>query len=278
MEVVTGPLPRVIAKLSDLLIGEYDLRKGVKEQIMSLKAELERIHPALTKISEAMLGQLDNQTKFWAREVVELSYDIEDTVDAIMVPESNELAKSLSFKRFIHKSVLLGRARVRHHIAEQIRDIKSHTIDLQKRHSRYNSSSLHVNEPATATYPPSLPRQIIPTELVGIDEPRDNLIKVLEEGNKHQGKIVSVVGFGGLGKTTLAISVYEMLRRQFDCWAFVSVSQNPDMNALFKNMFYQLGVENNSTIIEASEETHLIYELRKFLEEKRYKASYIYDT
>jgi hypothetical protein len=43
-------------------------------------------------------------------------------------------------------------------------------------------------------------------------------------------------------------------------------------------MLYQLGVENNSTIIEASEETHLIYELRKFLEEKRYKASYIYDT
>jgi len=84
------------------------------------------------------------------------------------------------------------------------------------------------------------------------------------EMSKQHDKIVSIVGFGGLGKTTLANAVYENLRTQFDCSAFVSVSQTPDIDKILKGMFYQLA--KYSTL-----STNVIDELRELLQEKRYE-------
>jgi hypothetical protein len=51
MEVVMGALPSVITKLGELLIGEYNLQKGVKGEIRFLQSELESMQGALDKIS-----------------------------------------------------------------------------------------------------------------------------------------------------------------------------------------------------------------------------------
>ena len=90
------------------------------------------------------------------------------------------------------------------------------------------------------------------TELVSTDEKSVEVIKMLTEGDEVSEKclkVVSIVGFGGLGKTTLANAVYKKLRvqisiqkqkLQFDCAAFVSVSLNPNMKHIFKSMLHQL--------------------------------------
>jgi Holliday junction resolvasome RuvABC ATP-dependent DNA helicase subunit len=107
--------------------------------------------------------------------------------------------------------------------------------------------------------------------LVGIDDARDELIKVLTDGSeasKQHGRVISIVGCGGLGKTTLANVVYLKIRAQFDCWAFVSVSQTPDMRRLFRGILSELGKDINEETLDVK---HFIDAIRKFLQAKRHE-------
>ncbi|XP_062197033.1 disease resistance protein RGA5-like isoform X2 [Phragmites australis] len=271
MEVVMGALSRLILKLGDLLVGEYKLQKGVKGEIMFLQPELESMQGALEDISGVPSDQLDSQDKIWASDVRELSYDMEDSIDMFMVRcnGGEPAAGPHGMRVFMERSLdLLTRFKIRRQIATDIRDIKRRVIEVRERRERYKIDGVVAKH--AVVDPRLLAHYTKVAELVGIDDTRDELIKILIEGNqvsKQQGKIISIVGFGGLGKTTLANAVYEKLRGQFDCWAFVSVSQTPDMRKLFKGMLYELGKSINE---ETLDERQLIDEIRKFLQTKRY--------
>ncbi|CAL4982970.1 unnamed protein product [Urochloa decumbens] len=268
MEVVMGVMSRLILKIGDLLVGEYKLQKGVKGEIMFLQPELESMQGALKEITKVPSDQIDSQDKVWASDVRELCYDIEDSVDTFMVRcTGSEPAGPDGMKGFIDRSIdLLTRLRMRRKVATDIRDIKRRVIEVGERRERYK---MDVAKPASID-----PRLLVNykkvTELVGINEARDEVMNILVGGdgvpNQH-GKVVSIVGFGGLGKTTLANAVYEKLKEKFDCWAFVTVSQNPDMRKFFKGLLYELGKNVND---ETLDERQLIDQTRKFIQTKRY--------
>ncbi|CAL4991199.1 unnamed protein product [Urochloa decumbens] len=271
MEVVTGALPRVITKLVDLAAGEYNLQKGLKGEIKFLKEELESMKAALEDISKTPADQLPNQDKIWGRNVRELSYDIEDSIDKFMVAwKSKSLTKQDGLRNVIGRSLdLMMQPKIRHKIATEIREMKSRIMEVDERRRRYEVS-LSVDKPITVD--PRLFAQFTEVkELVGIHEARDELIdKIMIENNEvpmNQGKIVSIVGFGGLGKTTLANAVYKQIRGRFDCCAFVSVSQTPDLKKLYKALLYDLGKSINEQTLD---EMRLIKLLREFLDDKRY--------
>jgi disease resistance protein RPM1 len=96
-------------------------------------------------------------------------------------------------------------------------------------------------------------------------------MRLTEDDDKSaQQTIVSVVGFGGLGKTTLAKAVYDKLKGQFDCTAFVPVGRHPDLNKVLKAISVDLGMHLN---LETLDERQLIDKLREFLENKRWVSS-----
>jgi disease resistance protein RPM1 len=110
------------------------------------------------------------------------------------------------------------------------------------------------------------------TDLVGISEAKEEVITRLALGDDdHKKRIVSIAGFGGLGKTTLAKAVHDEIGGQFDCRAFVSVSRNLDAKKFFKDMLYELDKDKfkeiHSTMLE---DKHLIDEVIEFIRNKRY--------
>jgi disease resistance protein RPM1 len=88
--------------------------------------------------------------------------------------------------------------------------------------------------------------------LVGIDSPRDELTKLLMVRDQEL-KVSSIVGFGGLGKTTLASQVYHKLEGQYDCRAFVSVSQNPNLPKLLHQILLKITGQCFSHVDELGE-------------------------
>jgi adenylate kinase len=88
------------------------------------------------------------------------------------------------------------------------------------------------------------------TELVGIDGGRDGeLIKLLDKDgdvSENKLKVVSVVGFGGLGKTTLVNAVYNKIKSDYDCSVFVPVGQNADVKKVLRDIHFDLRCTNEN--------------------------------
>uniref|UniRef100_A0A0E0BLU4 NB-ARC domain-containing protein n=1 Tax=Oryza glumipatula TaxID=40148 RepID=A0A0E0BLU4_9ORYZ len=259
MELAMGAIGSVLPRLAELLKEEYKLQKGVKNDVESLSRELAAMHIALERVAKVPREMVELDVKLWASNVRELSYAIEDAIDAfvVRVAEGSNLVDPINqgfFKRILRKtSDLIRKGKARREIAEGICDIKELADEVAELRARYKfDAAAAATTPATATVDPrilALYKDI--TELVGIEEARDELIGMLSRpADDDQLNIVSVVGFGGLGKTTLAKVVYDKLRGQFDCAAFVSVGQNPDLKKVLTDMIYDLDRQRYIIIID----------------------------
>jgi len=106
-------------------------------------------------------------------------------------------------------------------------------------------------------------------QLLGIHELTAEVISMMS--SSHGLKKVSIWGAAGMGKTTLAKAVYDKVKAEFHCSAFVSVGLQPDMKRALRDVIIDLAKERYSNLnVTILDERQLIDELRHFLENKRY--------
>ncbi|XP_052138642.1 disease resistance protein RGA5-like [Oryza glaberrima] len=269
MNIATGAMNTLLPKLGELLVGEYKLQKGVKGEVEELEKELKGMTTALHKVATMPSDQIDEQVKIWASDVRELSYDIEDAVDTFML-KSKGHEPATSFKKVTN---LFNKFKTNHQIHAVIKDIMDQVKKVSKRRDRYRVNDITAR-PTVVDVDPRLEAMYRKaTELVGISKPKDELTKRLLEhdmSSRQQSNIISIVGFGGLGKTTLANSLLQELKENFDCHFFVLVSLNPDTNKILKNILLQLDKKKYSHIDEAWDTKHLIDKIRDFLNNRRF--------
>ncbi|CAN6344017.1 unnamed protein product [Urochloa humidicola] len=271
MDVATGPLSSLLPKLAKLLQDEYNLQRSARKGIEFLYKELETMHAALCKVGELPREQLDELQWIWARDVRELSYDMEDIIDTFMVRvQGPDLPSKRGTKKIFNKMTRkVTKAMARREVAQQINDIKERARELAERHDRYK---VYDTAPAKITHvdPRLKTLYVEATEIVGIEEVKNEVITMLTKGDGGQRKnIVSIAGFGGLGKTTLAKAVHDEIKGQFDCTAFVSVSRSPDAKKLLKDIIYELHTGGPSGA-DLDEIRQLIDLVRNFLQNRRY--------
>jgi disease resistance protein RPM1 len=158
MELDVAALGSLVPKLATLLTDEYKLQKGVRGEIRFLQAEMESMQAALNQVSKLPPQQIDDLRRIWVRDLKELSYDIEDSVDSFMLRvDAPGCAKPKSFRRFFDRTIgLLTKAKARHHIADDIQDIKRRIHEVADRRGRYKFEDIVV-QPEETTLDPRLP-------------------------------------------------------------------------------------------------------------------------
>lgn len=174
---------------------------------------------------------------------------------------------------------LFKKGKARRQIATAIKEIKKQVQDVAARHERYKADGVFANLRGAATRITTVDPLLVALyedkqRLVGINKARDQLIERLrmDYDVSSQPKILSIVGFGGLGKTTLAKAVYDKLKPEFDCVAFVSVSRFPDLKKVFRDLLFEVDKKkyNSMSGVLTLDEKQLIDELRESLGTKRF--------
>jgi transcriptional regulator with AAA-type ATPase domain len=277
MEIAMVAIRPALWKLGDLLVGEFTLEKRVRKGIESLVRELTLMHAALHKVAKVPPDQLDEGVKVWAGNVRELSYQMEDIVDAFMVRvkcRAEPTNPKNKVKKLLKKTIrLFKKGRDLHHLSDALDEAIGQAKQLAELRQRYEQEMRDTNV-GSSVDPRLMAMYKDVKELVGIEETRNKLINMLTKGDdwvKQPLKTVSIVGFGGLGKTTLAKAVYDKIKVQFDCGAFIAVSQRPDTKKLLKDILFEFDKYKYHNIYNVSwDEKHLIDEVIEFLHNKRY--------
>ncbi|XP_073352139.1 disease resistance protein RGA5-like [Aegilops tauschii subsp. strangulata] len=270
MELAMLAIRPLLSKLGDLLAGEFTLEKRVRKGVESLSKEMLLMQAALGKVAKVPPEELDEGVKIWAGMVRDLAYQMEDIVDVFIVCVDDLSANPKNrVKKLLKKTgKLFKKGKDLHRISDALEEAVTQAKQLAELCQRYELETLNTRIGASID-PHTIALYTDVRELVGIEEPRDELINKLLQGDdwsKNPLKTVSVVGFGELINKLL-----DKIKVQFDCSAFVSVSWNPNMKKILKNILFELDKKMYSNIHNTSrEENHLIDELIEFLNDKRY--------
>uniref|UniRef100_A0A0A9FK93 Rx N-terminal domain-containing protein n=1 Tax=Arundo donax TaxID=35708 RepID=A0A0A9FK93_ARUDO len=219
-----GVIDSVLAKLDELIGDECAGLIGVSGDIRFLRDELPAMNALLENLEKVEDTQeLNPLVKVWRHQVREMTYDTEDFIDNFMSNAESVDAKAGFMDKVSH---FLQTWRARLETAWQIKDRKTR---LQQINERCNKRYKYADCTSSTTYVVVDPRISAfykeAASLVGIDGPKEELINQVMHDQGQQLKVVSIVEFGGLGKTMLANELFREVGGQFNCKAFVCLTK-----------------------------------------------------
>ncbi|KAL7169642.1 hypothetical protein ACSBR2_034644 [Camellia fascicularis] len=256
----TAVLKQTLGELSNLVFKEGSRLSRLREDIVWIEREMRHIQ-AYLEDAEAKQGG--------SRGVADLAIDIRDLacdVEDIMQKYFPRIASHRG-KKFLgclkSATCIVCYGYDARNFAVEIEGIKRRVEDINRVRQTYgiNVSSgsggrdmwderrsfPHIDEP----------------NVVGFEKHIEDLVaKMLNE--ELQCRVISIIGMAGLGKTTLAKKVFKSAQHNFECFAWIYVSQQPNIRELLQDIARQVGLEKEKW------EENIEVNLFTFLSEHRY--------
>ncbi|XP_020099076.1 disease resistance protein RPM1-like [Ananas comosus] len=249
--------------------------KELMKDISDIKDELE-IMQAFLRIAER-LKEKDESTKIIIKQTRDLAFEIEDIIDEFTYKLSEEQGGVLptAIKRYRN-------IKTWHHLSQRLKEIKIKLQNIMERWKRYDTRGMENEARPLIAVGGSKSRAelahfVEKDGIVGIDKYKDLLLEWLknEDEQQRQHVIISVLGMGGLGKTTLATHVYNIIKASFDACAWVAVSQSYEIDDLLRKILKEFYREDPEKRQEPNDSDTMDYRslvgtIRTYLQYKKY--------
>ncbi|CAL8120861.1 unnamed protein product [Prunus armeniaca] len=253
-EAVVTIVAEGIKPLVDYIIQQANFLGGVSDQVEVAQTELQLMLGYL-KDADARQGE-DEVVRIWVATIRDAAYDLEDVIETFVLKVVSRRKGNLKIvlKRF---ACIFREGYHLYKTGGEIEKITTKLSTLRSSLQSYNiretrgsggggGSSFERQQEMRLTYP-----HVIEREVVGLEDGVNILATHLVEEEKCS-RVVSLWGMGGSGKTTIAKQVFHhsKVRRSFDCFAWVCISQQCQGIDVLKEILIKLTSATN----EQSEE------------------------
>ncbi|CAL5427992.1 unnamed protein product [Camellia sinensis] len=212
----------LLLNLKQLLVYNADLISGVKQQVVCLHDELSLLK-AFLKDSTEKHSEYEI-VKRLVRQIRDLVYATEDAIDTF-VSHAAMQRSGRTFSKVIHGIDYPTNLR---NVAEGFQNIRQKVDDIYKKPT-FVFGVAQRGEPSNRGLPAKKAPVVEEENVVGFDTEAKTLVDRLN-GGKEELVVVSVIGMGGLGKTTLAKKVFTDPAIEFEfyirAWIYISQEYN----------------------------------------------------
>ncbi|KAK9090384.1 hypothetical protein Sjap_023561 [Stephania japonica] len=292
--LVVAGVEEVVKRLVSLGIEEAGLIRGVKEEVDKLQTFLNHIQLVLQDADKRQMG--DGSVKLWLKELKEAALDAEDLLeefayDGLLPHKLTGEQRGHKVRKFLSCFTTL---KLRSNTAHSIRDINKRLEDIDKKKDTFNF--IRETNTTTAEYNYVVSDSIVPvaandrettsmvieSDVFGREDDKKKIVDMLIHGSSGSNdpgssigaaialSVMTILGFGGLGKTTLAQLVFNdaIVKEHFgSTMIWVCVSEDFAITTIWLKILKEI---DSSTQSESMSKQELQKKLEKELSGKKF--------